>query len=157
MTTSANTPTSAPEVRQPLRIRLRDASRARLDGVWWPQSRDLQAEAADLIDNFPPGEQGRVYRLLYSRPDWDDSVVAGRGVRSVQARRGTVKVGSFPSDDTHLMIVTMATGKRLRLLVVPSSTEPGEAHRQLLAAGKDGRMTDGIDDADWASWDDVSN
>jgi hypothetical protein len=137
-----------------LRIRLRDASRARLDGVWWPQSRNLQAEAADLIDNFPSGEEGRVYRLLYSRPDWDDSVVEGRGIRSVQARRGAVKVGSFPSDDTHLMILTMATGRRLRLLVVPSSTEPDEAHRQLRAAGKDGRMTG---DADWASWDDVPN
>lgn len=155
MTTSANTPTSVPGVGEPLRIRLRDASPPRLDGVWWPRSRDLQAEAADLIDNFPVGEHGRVYRLLYSRPDWDDSVVAGRGVRTVQARRGPVKVGSFPSDDTHLMIVTMATGRRLRLLVVPSSTDPGEADRRLLAVAEAGRMTDGSADAGWARWDDV--
>jgi hypothetical protein len=122
-----------------------------VDGVWWPQSRNLQTEAADLVDNLPVAA-GRINRLLFSRPDWDDAVVGGRGARKVQTGRGPVKMGSFPSDDTQLMILTMASGQRLRLDVVPSDTEPVEARARI----------DAIDDANAAAgphrsrdiWDD---
>src|SRR5690349_17664282 len=92
--------------RTPVRLRLvEDPAPGELAGVWWPQSRDLQMEAADLVDHFP-SSAGRVERLLFSRPDWDASATAeGGGVRSIVAARGRVKVGSFPHDDTHLMIV----------------------------------------------------
>ncbi len=67
-------------MRAPLRLQLRDASASgQIDGAWWPQSRDLQIEAADLIDNFP-APAGRISRLLCSRPDWDNAVLNGRGV-----------------------------------------------------------------------------
>jgi hypothetical protein len=101
-------------------------------GVWWPQSRDLQVEAADLVDHFPP-QVGRIDRLLFSRTDWDDPIANGRGVRRIRARRGAVKVGSFPSDDTHLMILVLASGRRLSLRVIASVTDPVEADRQLQA------------------------
>jgi hypothetical protein len=101
-----------------------------VDGGWWPQSRDLQVEAADLVDHFPV-EAGRINRLLFSRPDWDDGVIEGRGLRRIQAARGPVKVGSFPSDDTHQMVLTMASGRLLRLLVVSSDTGAAEANRLL--------------------------
>jgi hypothetical protein len=42
-----------------------------------------------------------------------------------------VKVGSFPTDDTRLMIVSLLSGRRLRLQVIPSTTDPAEADRLL--------------------------
>jgi hypothetical protein len=114
-----------------LRLQLSDSpAPGRVDGAWWPRSRDLQQEAADLVDHFPTAS-GRVNRLLFSRPDWDDPDPAGRGMRKVVAARGAVKVGSFPSDDTHLMILTLASGQRLKLLVIPSDTEAAEGERRM--------------------------
>jgi len=137
MTTSphGSNASAAVPARVPLRLELRPVGAAgtavgHVDGGWWPQSRDLRVEAADLVDHFPP-EVGRINRLLFSRPDWDDGVVDGRGLRRVQAARGPVKVGSFPRDDTHQMVLAMASGRQLRLLVVPSDAGDAEAHRLL--------------------------
>ena len=155
METSPTTPTpiSAASGRVRLRLRLRHpATFGQVDGVWWPQSRNLQEEAADLVDNLP-ATAGRINRLLFSRPDWDDAVVGGRGARKIQTGRGPVKVGSFPSDDTQLMVLTMATGPRLRLAVVPSDTDPAEARARMDAV--DAAVPAG-DGGDWARmiWDD---
>jgi hypothetical protein len=91
-------------------------------------------EAADLVDHFPD-RVGHIERLLFSRPDWDSPVIDGRGVRRIQARRGPVKVGSFPSDDTHLMILLLASGRRVSLRVIASATDLAEGDRQLRATG----------------------
>ncbi|QIG44913.1 hypothetical protein G5V58_20950 [Nocardioides anomalus] len=128
------TTSSTGSPRDPLRVQLRDTPEAgHVDGGWWPRSRDLRAEAADLIDHLPT-EVGRVHRLLFSRPDWDDGVVDGKGRRRIEAARGPVKTGSFPGDDTHQMILVLASGRQLRLLVIPSDTDPAEAEQQLRAA-----------------------
>ena len=123
-------------VRAELRIRLDNSfTSGPLDGAWWPQSRNLQIEAADLIDNFPH-RVGQISRLLFSRPDWD-TASGEPSVRKIRAARGIVKVGSFPSDDTHIMILAMATGERLRLLVVPHDTPPELAERIMEQAADD--------------------
>lgn len=130
MTTSPTVPlpsTPATE-RVPLRLSLdTGVPSGPLDGAWWPQSRDLQCEAADLVDQFPV-LAGRIERLLFSRPDWD-AVDGEPTIRRIQAARGVVKAGSFPSDDTHVMVAKLSSGRRLRLLVVPSDTEPRLAAR----------------------------
>lgn len=150
MSTSADHPTSPPRERLPLRVRLLDRRTAdEIDGAWWPQSRDLQVEAADLIDHLPAGT-GYVNRLLFSRPDWDDALVDGRGARRIAARRGPVKVGSFPDDDTRTMVLVLADGRRLRLQIIPSSASAAEATEQLATlAGSPG----GAPDLDWSRWD----
>lgn len=127
MTTSPARPVpTATTERLPLRLRLdHDRQSGLLDGAWWPQSRDLQVEAADLVDRFPQ-DVGRVGRLLFSRPDWD-AVAGAPAPHRIHSRRGWVKVGSFPSDDTRVMVVAMQSGQRLRLLVVPSDTDPAVA------------------------------
>jgi hypothetical protein len=131
MTASPSTSPISSQPRLPLRLRLRDsATTEQVDGAWWPQSRDLQAEAADLVDHFP-SLAGHIDRLLFSRPDWDNPVAQGRGVRRIQARRGPVKVGSFPKDDTRLMVLVMSTGRRLHLRVIASDADATEADRQL--------------------------
>jgi hypothetical protein len=99
--------------RESLRLRLSGSPAAGvLDGGWWPQSRDIDVELADLADHFPP-EVGRVHRVLYSRPDWDTHP------RSVRVARGGLKTGSFPSDDTNVVVLSMSTHERLKLLVIP--------------------------------------
>ncbi len=136
MTTSPRSPADSTAIatRFPLRLEMRPAGvSGQVDGGWWPQSRDLRVEAADLVDHFPL-DVGRINRLLFSRPDWDDGVVDGRGLRRIHAARGPVKVGSFPGDDTHQMVLTMASGRQLRLLVIPSSADDSEAHRLLKAS-----------------------
>lgn len=138
MTTSP-TDELATAVRVGLRIRLDNSfSSGPLDGAWWPQSRDLQEEAADLIDHFPH-RVGRISRLLYSRPDWDSGGGAS-SVHKIRAARGFVKVGSFPSDDTHLVVLSMASGYRLRLLVVPHDTG-AERAEEIMEQAADDRNT----------------
>ncbi len=69
-TSNGSTPASR---RQPLRLRMGEKPGSHpLDGGWWPQSRDLTVELGDLVDNFPEA-QGRIVRVLFSPPDWDDS------------------------------------------------------------------------------------
>ena len=154
MSTSMGTSPTPTATRKPLRLRLSDTTTPGVaDGVWWPQSRDLQTEAADLVDHFPTAA-GRISRLLFSRPDWDNSAVDGHGVRKVRAARGPVKVGSFPHDDTKLMIVIMANGQRLKLLVIPSTTDRTEGERRLRLASE--ISPKGDSDPDWARWDNES-
>ena len=115
------------EPRQPLRLQLSGSpGRATLDGGWWPHSRDIDIELADLVDRFPE-VMGRVDRALYSRPDWDSQP------RSVRVARGRLKTGSFPRDNTHLMVLSMSTRTRLILLVVPPD-HPKGAQAMALAA-----------------------
>src|SRR3954463_11396208 len=154
MTTSLSTSPTPTAARKTLRLRLSDTTTPGVaDGAWWPQSRDLQTEAADLIDHFPTAA-GRISRLLFSRPDWDNSAVDGHGVRKIRAARGPVKVGSFPHDDTKLMIAIMAHGQRLKLLVIPSSAGHAEGEQRLRLTADTSPSDD--TDPDWARWDNES-
>lgn len=111
--------------RGPVRMALSPSpGKATLDGAWWPQSRDLDLELADLVDHFP-ADRGRVQRVLYSRPDWDTQP------HRVVVARGPIKVGSYPHDDTHLMMLRMSTRTDLRLLVVPPGHPTGEQAMRL--------------------------
>ena len=107
----------SPAVQPPIRLRLSPSiGKGALDGAWWPHSRDLTVEAVDLADQFPAWFD-RVCRVVYSTPDWETTR------RRVKAARVFVGLGSFPRDDTHLVMVkSVASAYRpgvLRLLVVP--------------------------------------
>ena len=107
-----------------------------LDGAWWPHSRDLQREAPGLVNGFPPG-RGRVNRLLISGLDWD------RTGHHVQALRGQVNVGKFPSEDQHhLVVLCLGDGTRLRLLVVDAPTDVGRAALLMELASTRGNRRD---------------
>lgn len=105
-----------------------------LDGGWWPQSRDLALELADLVDHFPPG-LGRIMRAVYSPPDWDTAP------RRIATSHGYVKVGSFPRDDTHLVYLKTSDRKVLRILVVPPGVSADQGSEALLAAATPGNAT----------------
>lgn len=152
------TPPSTPPARSFLRLRLaKFPGRDRLDGGWWPQSRDLAVELADLVDNFP-ADSGRVQRAVISPPDWDQPP------RKIAVAHGTVKVGSFPKDDTHVILLKTSATQILRILVVPPDLTESEAEEALLAASTSGNAhsatslletvtdhTDGTADDHWTA------
>jgi hypothetical protein len=126
MTTSPTGSTSSPTSTASLRLRLDPVGRSGpLDGAWWPHSRDLAVEATRLVDDFPDGV-GRVSRLVFSTPDWDQPG-DGPHPRRLQTARGTVKIGTFPRDDTHVVVLTLSTHQRVVVLVVPPDTDPARA------------------------------
>lgn len=118
--------------RQPLRLRMSNRpGQDRLDGGWWPQSRDLDVELPDLVANFPP-ELGQIMRAGYSPDDWDAHE------HRVPVARGSVKVESVPHDDAHLIDVQLTNRDRLRLLVVPPAMSEPQGSEALLAASTAG-------------------
>lgn len=99
--------------RQPLRLELSPSpGQSPLDGAWWPQTHDIDLELADLVDHFPV-QMGTVYRAIYSKPDWTSRP------RTVATARRRIRTGSFPRDDTHLIVLSLSTRRSIRLLVVP--------------------------------------
>lgn len=133
---TSNGPSIVPEVaargRAPLRLRLAESpGSAHLDGGWWPYSRELAIELADLVDHFPP-RSGRIVRALVSPPDWDSAP------RAIPVAGGIVKVGSFPRDDTHLVLLTTSDRTVLRVLVVPPGFTRAQGDEALLASATAG-------------------
>ncbi len=132
MTTSTSPVRTPSTSTGPLRIVLAAPRRnRRLDGGWWPHSRDLAVELAQLLAGLPE-ETGRAVRAVYSPPDWDTPP------RRVPLASGYLKVGSFPRDDSHLLDLRMLNGTTLRLLVVPPTADPQRARTALDAAAAEG-------------------
>lgn len=124
-------------IREPLRLCMAARpGRDHLDGGWWPQSRDLSIELADLVDHFP-AELGRIARVGFSPPDWEPVP------RRVHIGRGYIKVGSFPRDDTHLLHLRMSDFTVLRILVVPPHYTDRQGSEALLAAATPGNEQTG--------------
>jgi hypothetical protein len=117
-------PEPAVAARVPLRLNLSDdLGHGRLHGAWWPQSRDLETELVDLAGGLPAA-LGRVVRVVYSRPDWN------LAPRKVTVDDTAIQVGSFPQDDSHLVILTLST-RNLSLLVVPQDTDEEQAEEAM--------------------------
>lgn len=132
-----STPISA--ARGPLRLRLGvTPGQDRLDGAWWPYSRDLDRELSDLVRHFPT-THAPINRAVFSRPDWDTAP------RKVTAGPRVIKVGSFPEDDTHVMIVQLSDRRRLTLLVVPPDFTSDQGEEALLAGSTPGNRHTGTD------------
>jgi hypothetical protein len=100
------------------------------DGAWWPRSRTLADQLDDLFSAWPP-HAGRILRVLYSPPDWDDRP------RSVAVAGRRVKTGSFPRDDTHQLQLTVGAGVRRIITVIPPETAARAAHDILTAVAAD--------------------
>jgi hypothetical protein len=120
-----------PQSRRPLRLRLgRAPGQDRLDGAWWPYSRDLESEMSDLVRQFPLTD-GHISRVVYSRPDWDTAP------HTLTVEQSVITVDAFPRDDTHVLSVDLSDGGRLTLLVVPPDFTPGQGEEALLAASSE--------------------
>jgi hypothetical protein len=129
---TSHTPSTASGTRAPLRLALTPGDRKQvLDGAWWPHSRDLPTELADLVDHFPT-ERARISRVVFSPPDWDGAQ------RRVQVEGRHVKAGSFPSDDTHVVVLRTSDRTYLTLLVVPPTYTTTQGEEAMLAAATPG-------------------
>jgi hypothetical protein len=102
-------------------------------GAWWPRNRTLADQLDDLFASWPP-HAGRIVRVLYSPPDWDDRP------RSVAASGRRVKTGSFPRDDTHQLQLSLGDGVRRTITVIPPATEARVAHDILTAVAADAHV-----------------
>ncbi len=122
-----NTPTSEAQATR-LRLRMSPVPGSHpLDGGWWPRTRNLTVELADLVDHFP-ADRTRILRASFSPPDWDDAP------RRVPVSRGYVQVGFDPNDDTHVLMLRTADRQELCLLVVPPEMSPEQGEAALEAA-----------------------
>jgi hypothetical protein len=100
------------------------------DAVWWPWSRFLQEQLPDLVSIWP-ATAGRIHVVQYSPPDWDDRP------RRLEVGDRTVAIGSFPGDNTHLLTVTLASGERSTVRVIPPQTPRVDAEALLRAVAAD--------------------
>ena len=111
------------------RLSLRHDSNEKPHGAWWPASRILSEQLTNLFDVWPT-DRGRIARILYSSPDWDDRPHA------VQVAGRRVKSGTFPRDDTHELTLVLQDGQRQVITVIPPDTSPASAKKLLDNAGE---------------------
>ncbi|GHH59471.1 hypothetical protein GCM10018781_02710 [Kitasatospora indigofera] len=123
----ATTPTAS---ESPLRLSLTpDGARAgRLDGAWWPRSRDLLLELPSLAAEIDK-RWGRVTRITVNPAQWP--TVPPR----IPVAGHTVHVGWFTTEqDEHMIMVCSYAPRRLNLLVVPPATDAVDAARMMSEA-----------------------
>ncbi|RKE20053.1 DUF5994 family protein [Streptomyces sp. TLI_171] len=100
----------------------------RLDGAWWPRSRDLLLElpalAAEIDERW-----GRITRITVNPAQWPDIP------RRIPVTGHTVHAGWFTIEqDQHMIMVCSYAPRRLSLLVVPPRTDAAEAARLMAEA-----------------------
>ncbi|MFJ9946567.1 DUF5994 family protein [Kitasatospora sp. NPDC091207] len=107
----------------------------RLDGAWWPRSRDLLRElpalAADIDERW-----GRVTRITVNPAQWP--VIP----RRIPVTGHTVHAGWFSTEqDEHTIAVFSYAPLRLNLLVVPPETAAVDAARLMAEAAAPANTT----------------
>lgn len=107
-----------------------DRSGREVSGAWWPEGRTLTVEIPKLFALWPE-DRGRIARVLFSRPDWDDRP------HSIMLPDRRVKSGSFPADDTRQLLLMMSDRRVHRITVVPadSSDQDGRAALDAIDGG----------------------
>ncbi|MEU8435690.1 DUF5994 family protein [Streptomyces sp. NPDC029216] len=105
----------------------------RLDGAWWPRSRDLEAELPPLAAALEE-PWGRVTRVTVNPTRWP--VVPHK----VTWDGRTLHVGWFTEQDPDKLILLSYTVGRWDLLVIPPETEPAAAARLMAAAAIPGSV-----------------
>jgi hypothetical protein len=94
------------------------------DGAWWRENRRLSDQLGRFFAFWPEAE-GRIARVLYSPPDWEDHP------RSVAVPGRMVKTGSFPGDDTHQLALSLLDGSRRSITVITPETSVRDARKIL--------------------------
>ena len=108
----------------------------RVDGGWWPRSRDLVAELSAL-QAVVAERLGTVESVSYHLGDWDPAA------RRIPVHGRTVRLAGYRTQHPATVDV-LGARCRLTLLVVPPETVPATADAALAAAGSPGN-TDEIE------------
>ena len=99
----------------------------RLDGAWWPHSRDVTIELPGLLAALPD-RVGRITRVSLNLTMWDATP------NRIQSPGRILRVGWFTVIDPDLMTLSDAQGHRVLLLVIPPETPAAVAERALTMA-----------------------
>lgn len=113
----------------PARLALAPAGRSqsRVDGAWWPRSRDLAAELPSLSEAM--AALGVITRATVNPTHWQSIP------RQVRVSGRALKVGWFADEqDEHEIMLLSYHAARWELLVVPPETDPAVAGRLMDAA-----------------------
>jgi hypothetical protein len=127
-TDAATVPARSADGAARLRLKPAGPQSGPVDGGWWPRSRDLAAELPALLDGLGD-RSGPVARVAYHLDGWDP---APRRLPK------SARLEGFRTTDPRILTVAGRDGKRLVLLVVPSSTEDAPAEAALDAASHAG-------------------
>jgi hypothetical protein len=101
----------------------------RLDGAWWPRSRDLGRELPALISALDM-RFGRIDRVTVNRSQWPDLP------RRITVAGHTIDLGWFSAGRTRCEVCVLSnTAGRWDLLVVPPECAFGESEMLMAAAG----------------------
>ncbi|GCD39547.1 MULTISPECIES: DUF5994 family protein [Streptomyces] len=130
--TSTDAPTAAAYQAVPLRLALLPQGNGphRIDGAWWPHTRDLATELPALLDALTP-RWGRITRVTVDDAMWNAGprrLVLGRRVIRVSRSGGT-------GHRHTVCLLALGTG-RCDLLVVAPGTPPGRADRMMTSASR---------------------
>ena len=122
----------AEEPDQPQWLRLKPTApiTGRVDGAWWPRSRDLAAELPRLLDMLSD-RLGSIERVSYHLGDWDPPA------RKISFKGRLVRLAGYHSQHADTVDV-LAAGQQVTLLVVPPDASAQTARAVLAAAGHDG-------------------
>jgi len=113
----------------PLRLSVTPGSeRCRLDGAWWPRSRDLEQELPALVAELDH-QWGRITHATVNRHLWPSLP------HHVRTGTHTVRVGWYDSEqDPYEITLFSYEINRWDLLVVPPETDPDTAARLMASA-----------------------
>ena len=152
MTTVLTTPLPAvaPDPALPLRLAVTPpGERCRLDGAWWPHSRDLSAELPTLIAELDH-RWGRITHATVNRLLWPSIP------HQLRTGRHTLRLGWFDAEqDPYEISLSSYKINRWDLLVLPPETDPDTARRLMAAASEPGNRHSGsalIDPATTTLW-----
>ena len=128
-------PSRIPEPHPEVRLALTpDGTKPRLDGAWWPRSRDLTAELPSLIAELDHA-WGRITRAMVHGSHWS------RLSHDVPSGSHNVRVHWFDAaqDPDAITLASYRIGQ-WELLVVPPDTPPWRAARLMTAASRPGNQ-----------------
>jgi hypothetical protein len=103
------------------------ATRAVLDGGWWPRSRDPVAELPGLILALNE-RYGPIRQLMLNSGTWDGQF------RRIAVGTRVVRAGWFSTVDPGMLIATTERGDQIDLLVVPPEATAATAATAMATA-----------------------
>jgi hypothetical protein len=136
---SAGSTKSGPETTPRLRLKPKAATSGHVDGAWWPHSDDLATELPDLLAVLSV-RLGHIEHVLYNLFEWTTAPT------KFATGGGMVRLDGYHQQPGNTIEIIGRSGKKLVLLVVPTGTEPEDAHSIMMAAAApdDASTVDGL-------------
>ncbi|WP_344131568.1 DUF5994 family protein [Saccharopolyspora halophila] len=116
-----------------LRMKPADAVHGRINGGWWPRSRDPEVEFPELVTALRPW-LGMANRVSYHLDMW------AAAPRKMVLEGRAIHFEGFRSMEPHTVAVTSSSAGRLNLLTVPPDT-PDETARAVMDSAADPNST----------------